>query len=330
MRGEQLRAGERFRDSGRFRPAIGLATRDSHRGYSGFVRQQLQLDDGRMVRIVGEPAQGTRHQVLFGVLPEQEEPVVVKVERIPGALARECAALDWLGEVSPGSAPRLIDFTDAILAGERVTCLVMDRHSGRVPDTVAGWKRMGAAVARLAEVGYPRHVLPVKQTDAFVQAHVDRIGELGARLDPFVHAIKDWTELTHRSLPRSSVLVLTHGDPGPGNYLHTDSTGVLIDWEEAQVAPLGLDLGRLMFIALLGSGPSGFVARDQQERMRAVAEGYLNTVRDVWTPEPEELRWWLSVAAIQFVHRRWQLDGRPAPWEHVAHVLTSALNEQIA
>lgn len=84
-----------------------------------------------------------------------------------------------------------------------------------------------------------------------------------------------------------------------------------------------------MFIALLGSGPSGFVARDQQEHMRAAADGYLNTIRHLWSPTREELRWWLSVAAVQFVHRRWQLNGRPAPWEHAAQVLTSALTNRL-
>lgn len=55
---------------------------------------------------------------------------------------------------------------------------------------------------------------------------------------------------------------MTHGDPGPGNFLDDGADGTLVDWEDAVVAPRGLDLGRASFIALLGSGPKGFVARD--------------------------------------------------------------------
>lgn len=302
-----------------------MATEDFLHHTHGLVCQQLELDGGSVVRLSGEPAQGTRHRVLLGMLQDREQPVVVKVERVSGALRRECAALDWLGSISSGIAPRLIEFGDGMLAGERVTCLVMERHAGSAPDTVAGWRRMGAALAQLAEVGYTEHVLPIKQPRAFVEDHVDRIEELGPQLEPFVRSIRDWTELVHRPGPVSSPLVLTHGDPGPGNYLDTNPTGMLIDWEDAQVAPLGLDLARLMFIALLGSGPSGFVVRNQKERMRAAADGYLSRVRDSWAPTPGELRWWLSVAGIQFVHRRWKLGGRPAPWEHAAQVLACAL-----
>jgi aminoglycoside phosphotransferase (APT) family kinase protein len=191
---------------------------------------------------------------------------------------------------------------------------------------------MGAAFAAVAGVPCPSDRLPVIDSAEFCRAHVARIDELGGRLQPFVREISDWTELSHRGLPISTPLVLTHGDPGPGNYLDSDASGTLIDWEEAHVAPLGLDLGRLIFIALLGSGPQGYVARDHQSRASSAAAGYLGVVRPRWSPSGEELRWWVSVAAIQFIHRRWERGGRPAPWEHAAEVLapTLAVSPQLA
>jgi hypothetical protein len=86
----------------------------------------------------------------------------------------------------------------------------------------------------------------------------------------------------------------------------------LIDWEEAQVAPRGLDLARAMFIALLGVGPSDYQARDHARRSRAVAVGYLACLGGSWAPEADELRSWLAVAGVQFAHRRMKRAGHPA------------------
>ncbi len=282
------------------------------------------IDAGPTVWLDGEPAQGTRHRILFGLLPDGNEPVVVKVERIPGALDRERVALAWLGQTQPSLAPSLVAFGEASLGAERVTCLVTTRCRGSSPTTRAGWRRMGSTVAQLAELGYPDDSLPVLDHAEFVQAHRERISGLGSRLDPFVGTIRDWSQLSQRTLPASTALALTHGDPGPGNYLDTGSSGLLIDWEEAHVAPLGLDVARLIFIALLGSGPAGYIGRDHQARATAATTGYLSAIQHRWLPTSNELRWWLSVAGIQFVHRRWQLGG-PAPWESAAEVLASAL-----
>ncbi len=260
----------------------------------------------------------------IGRLEDGKEPVVVKVEQNPSALERKRAALVWLAQTQPGLAPTPIAFGDAILGPERVTCLVTNRCRGSSPTTVAGWRRMGGMVARLADLGYPEHILPSLYPDQFIQAHRERISELGSRLDLVAASVPDWTELGHRTLPGTTALTLTHGDPGPGNYLDTGWSGRLIDWEEAHVAPLGLDLARLMFIALLGSGPAGYVARDHRARAAAVTAGYLSAIQHRWLPTSDELRWWLSVAGIQFIHRRWHLGG-PAPWQQAAAVLASAL-----
>lgn len=286
---------------------------------------KLEIEKGRTVQLDGRPAQGSRHEILFGVMADSGEQVVVKVERIPGALERERTVLAWLGATQPGVAPKLVAFGEASLNGDRITCLVTERSRGSAPNTLEGWKRMGCALAQLADLGHPDHGLPFIGTRDFVRAHSQRISDLGSLLNPFVELLPDWEELCGRALPDSTPIVLTHGDPGPGNYLDDGTTGMLIDWEDAHVAPLGLDLGRLVFIALLGSGPAGYRARDQEARSRFVAAGYLNALARPWVPARKEVRWWVSVAAIQFIHRRWQLNGQPAPWEQAAAVLVTAL-----
>lgn len=47
----------------------------------------IELDDGQVIHVTERPAQGTRHEVLFGVLESTGEKVVVKLERIAGSLA---------------------------------------------------------------------------------------------------------------------------------------------------------------------------------------------------------------------------------------------------
>lgn len=278
--------------------------------------------------IDGRPAQGTQHEIMFGVLAESGERVVIKVERIAGALDRERKALSWLETAAPGVAPMLLASGSTTLDGQRVSCLITERCLGAPPQTLDGWEQLGGVLARLAEVGRPHGLLPTLRPDEFVNQHTARIRELGSRLDPFVESIPDWTALRERRLPDSTTMVLTHGDPGPGNYLDTGAGGVLVDWEQAQISPIGLDLARSMFIALLGAGPQGYQGRDHRARSRAVARGYLSTVANHWRPTTQELRWWLSVAAIQFVHHRWQHGGRPAPWEQAAKILSIALNNE--
>jgi Phosphotransferase enzyme family len=294
--------------------------------YCSPVLQRLVIDGGLVVNLDGRPAQGTRHEIMFGVLADGGRSVVVKVERIPGALDRERTALAWLETAAPGLAPILVGFGNTTLGGEQITCLLTERCAGSPPATVDGWERMGAALARLSEVGYPDHLLPRRGPGELVKEHASRVQELGARLDPFIEPVSDWAALTRRPLPESTMMVLTHGDPGPGNYLDSASTGILVDWEHAQISPIGVDLGRLMFIALLGSGPEGYQATDHQARCRAAAHGYLNTVANHWRPTTEDIRWWLSVAAIQFTHGRWRAGGRPAPWQHAAQILPAALS----
>ncbi len=148
------------------------------------ARNRLTIDDGPTVRLDGEPAQGSRHKILFGALADGDARVVVKVERIPGALERERAVLAWLAAARPGVAPR----PDRVwpgdpggsaghLSGERT-------RAGIAAETEAGWRRMGGAVASLAELGYPKDGVPVFDQDAFAKAHAERVTDLGSRAGP--------------------------------------------------------------------------------------------------------------------------------------------------
>lgn len=288
------------------------------------MNELLQMCDGLTVQLRDRPAQGTRHDVVFGVVVETGKPVAVKFERIPGTLGRERSALACLG-ASDGPVPRLPASGSAILGDERVECVVSERRPGSPPANADGWRRMGRAHAVLAERRDLPAELPAFDRATFGQMHARRIRDLGGLLAPRVASIPDWRNLASAEVPGSPPQVITHGDPGPGNFLDDGRGGSVVDWEEAQIAPRGLDLARLVLIALLGSGPSGYVARDHDRRARAVSEGYFRVLRDDWRPSQAEWRWWTAVAGIQFAYRRWQLGGKPAPWEEAVDVLLTAL-----
>jgi hypothetical protein len=127
---------------------------------------------------------------------------------------------------------------------------------------------------------------------------------------------------------------VTHGDPGPGNFIDDGVEGTLIDWEDAVVAPRGLDLGRARFIALLGIGPEGWVGEepvaragdgeDPVARADAIAAGFLAEIDPC--PDAEELAWWLGVAGVQFAYWRRERAGAPGvlPWLDAVAALESA------
>ncbi len=293
------------------------------------MQSELEIEGGPTVRLLSRPAQGTRHEVHFGVLLATGEPVVVKLEGIPGALEREKQALEQLG-ADPTPAPRLLAAGTTWIQGQRRVCLVTERRAGETPMTDDGWRRMGRAFARLGSSSAPTSPLPVLDHATFGRQHAHRINDLGEHLASLKAAVDDWPFLVVGEVPEISPLVLTHGDPGPGNFLDDGHDGTLLDWEDAHIAPQGLDLARLVFIALLGSGPSGFQARDHQSRARSVIDGYLSETKHTWQPDRAAARWWTTVAGVQFIHRRWESGGQPAPWEDAAHVLETALAHDLS
>jgi Phosphotransferase enzyme family. len=98
---------------------------------------------------------------------------------------------------------------------------------------------MGRAHARLSDLRHPRHGLTVLDPITFGRQHAQRISDLGDRLARLTGSIPDWEHLTFPDVPASPPLVITHGDPGPGNYLDDGDQETLIDWEEAPIAPAG-------------------------------------------------------------------------------------------
>ena len=289
-----------------------------------FAMAALTLADGSVIDLDGHPSQGTRHRVLRGRLRETGERVIVKVELVSGALEVERLALVWVGDHGV-RVPRLITESECPLMDAPARCLVIEAITGEAPETTEEWNLLGRGLASLAAVPVAGSPLRIEAHDAFLAAHEARIRDLGR---PALEALGG---AQARQLPTSAPvsgcnpLVVTHGDPGPGNFLVTAAGGVLLDWEEAHVAPRGLDLARSVFIALAGVGPEGYAGREHAERARAVAAGYLAAVD--WRPDAAELRWWLTVAGIQFAHRRWERRGqaRVLPWQDALTVLRSAL-----
>jgi aminoglycoside phosphotransferase len=286
----------------------------------------LSLTDGTTIGDLSRPLQGTRHRVVFGVDEASGGEVVAKIELIPGALEPERRALQWL-TAQRGPAPRLLVAGRLDAAGEHpgAVCLVSDRAVGETPTSADGWWRMGRALAGLSRLPWQASALETLDHDDFLGFHERRVDDLD-------HATGGDLSETLPAVPSGyagSPLIVTHGDPGPGNFLDDGSGGTLIDWEDAQVAPRGLDLGRAIFIALAGSGPEGYVPSEQASRAGAVAGGFLAEAND-WSPSPDEVRWWVSVAGVQFAHRRLERAGDPGvlPWLEAIAVLESALTRE--
>ena len=291
------------------------------------VPEFLVIAGGPTVQLLDRPAQGTGHEVHYGRVVPSGRRVVVKLGRTTGALERERLALAWLSGRRQDIVPKLIAAGTALLGGRQVACLVTERRRGSPPVTIDGWERMGKAHAQMADLPSASG-LPRIETEAFGRDHARRIAELGDRLSPLADSIHDWEQLAAGQVPGTPPLVLTHGDPGPGNFLDDGTSGTIIDWEQAHLAPQGLDIARLFFIALLGAGPTGYIKSDLQARANAAVAGYLESSR--WRPSDSEARWWTAVAGIQFIHRRWELGNHPAPWEEAGQVLERTLTATLS
>jgi aminoglycoside phosphotransferase len=282
----------------------------------------LRLTDGTTITGLSEPPQGIRHRVFLGVEESSGREVAAKIELMNGALEAERLALQWLTEQDV-PAPRLRVAGTLDDSGEYpgASCLVVDRVVGERPTSLEGWGRLGRAVARLSLIPWEGSGLTTLDHGAFRDLHERRVADLdmalgrdlGATLPPLPHSYFE------------SPMTVTHGDPGPGNFIDDGAEGTLIDWEDTVVAPRGLDLGRARFIALPGVGPDGWVAEEPAARADAVAAGFLAEVDQA--PGEEELDWWLGVAGVQFAHWRLERAGAPGvlPWLDAVTALESAL-----
>ena len=109
-------------------------------------------------------------------------------------------------------------------------------------------------------------------------------------------------------------LVLTHGDPGSGNYLDHPDGGVILDWETASISPCGIDAGRAAFIALLDNAHTGI----PEQLHTAVVDGYRDGLTAGCALDRETLGAATVVAGLQFIHGRHVQPLRPERTERVA------------
>ena len=256
---------------------------------------------------------GLAHRVFFGAERGSRFPIVVKIEQVPGCLEIEHRALVWLFDRKV-DVPRVHWFGSGRIGDEQMApCLVTERIDGTPPHSPSSWSRMGRTIQRLEGVPCRGSGLPILDEAQFVSSHQEKINALRDRL----------ASVPCSEPPPLGPLIVTHGDPGNGNYLESDTRAVLIDWEQAQVAPRGLDLARAVFIALLRAAHSD--SRDLGNA-RAVITGYLNSSN--WNPTTSEMKWWLEVAGMQIVHNRWLRSDQPnvPSWQDAAIVLEGALS----
>ncbi len=274
-----------------------------------------ELSDGYGVDHLEPAPTGLEHRVFFGVEAGSRNPVVLKLERIPGRLGVEHRALSWLYQKEV-DVPRVHWFGTGRVGDEPFArCLVTERIDGKHAESPASWRRMGVALQRLEGAPWRGSDLPIFEEAEFVSSHRDKITALGDRLAPAARC---------EPTPPLGPLVVTHGDPGNGNYLESEKRAVLIDWERAHVAPRGLDVARAAFIGLLRAAHSG--SKDLRHAQGVIA-GYLE--RSDWNPTTSEMKWWLEVAGVQVVHNRWLRSDQPEvpPWQEAAIVLEAALSD---
>ncbi|MFC4243401.1 aminoglycoside phosphotransferase family protein [Gryllotalpicola reticulitermitis] len=211
----------------------------------------LSLEDGHVVELGERTTGGTKNETRYGTIGTRA--VVVKIQRAHGRLRNEEAALDFLAAAGV-RVPRVV------VSGttpDGYPYLVITRENGVRTTTPEGWWRFGRDLASLLDVSTDSCPLPCITAAEFVTDHRDRLNLVRPLL---TRALADEIDKAIAVVSGTTRLVVTHGDPGSGNYLDpgdNDGVGVLLDWETASVSPFGLDLGRAAFIGLMDLGRSG-------------------------------------------------------------------------
>lgn len=278
----------------------------------------LELTDGFTVSQLTPASGGQNNWVFFGRSRDSEE-VVAKVEGTAGRLEAEHRALSWTARhgVAVPRVYRWGEIRSGQYRGSR--CLVLERVRGRRPSTSFDWQRMGTCLAGLVRLPVASSGIRLVGADDAVRDHKRITAMLAAQL-PRVQAAVVERAVAAASVPAMSRPVLSHGDPGPGNFLVNDQgPDHLIDWETAQATPLGLDPARAAILALLGADPADCGLAKRQAA--AVWHGYAKSAG--WQPETDVTRWWLTVAGVQFLAGRWlqRRKARVRPWRDAVTVL---------
>ncbi|GAA4154393.1 hypothetical protein GCM10022286_01910 [Gryllotalpicola daejeonensis] len=270
----------------------------------------LELAGGTLVTLGHRTAGGSKNETRYGVMADGRE-VVVKTQRNHGRLREEAAALTFLGARGV-RAPKVIA---AATGPDSSEVLVLSREAGERPVTPDGWRRFGRDLATLASVDTAGWPLATVSAAEFAGDHDRRLsvvahlldGELRREISAAIERVADVHDL-----------VITHGDPGSGNYLDDGEQGTLIDWETASLSPFGLDIGRAVFIGLLDLGRTGI----RRALVAALIDGY----RANLTVELDDhvLRAWTIIAGLQFIHGRHVRPLRPDRTPQVAAEVLAA------
>lgn len=210
------------------------------------VISTLTLPGGQKVHLGDRTQGGSKNHTRYGTL-DTGQPVVVKVQATHGQLRREEAALTFATD--QGLPTPSVVGSSTTPDGDFF--LVLTKEAGVRTNQPDGWQRMGHDYARLASGAITDCPLPTIRPEEFAADHADRLATIKPLLASQAHdEIREAIE--HFATTRE--LVLTHGDPGSGNYLDHQSGGTILDWETASIAPYGIDVGRAAFIALLDLG----------------------------------------------------------------------------
>lgn len=261
--------------------------------------QAIWLDDGCRVDL-GEPTSGgSKNDTRLGQIGSQR--VVVKIERAHGRLIEEAQALRYLA-AHRIRVPRVLA-SGVTPDGDQF--LVLSHEPGVRPISADGWERFGRDLAALLEVPTDGCTFPRVTTTEFVEDHRERLNLVRALL---TQELADQISRAILRIAGVERLVVTHGDPGSGNYLDDETNqGVLLDWETATVSPCGLDLGRAVFIGLMDLGRTGI----PEQLVTALTRGYLDHVSRMVALAPELLPAWTTIAGLQFIHGRHTQPLRP-------------------
>lgn len=265
-----------------------------HRAEYGCGVDLLELRDGRMIELGDRATNGSKNETRFGSLDGQ--PVVVKIQSAHGDPRREEQALTFLA-TAPLRVPKVVG------CGTTPTgrpFLAISREDGTHTETPAGWARFGRDLAALASVAVNDCPLRRVPIDEFLADHHERLATVR---DIASSGVADEIEVALSRIAAVDRVVLTHGDPGSGNYLDSgadDRPGVLLDWETATVSPLGLDLGRAAFICMLDLHHTGVPDQLYPELIR----GYLEDSELAGQFDRPLVSAWIAIAALQFIHGR--------------------------
>jgi hypothetical protein len=274
-------------------------------GYGARV-EEIAVGDRRVIEL-GEPiVGGSKNNARFGRVGQER--VVVKVQGTYGRLREEEEALRFLAGHGV-CVPRVVD-SGVIEDGGRF--LAVSQDVGAPSLTAEGWTRCGHDFAGLIDVPIQACPFPRVTTADFVADHRERLDLVRSLLeDDVVQAISS----AIAQIAGTGRLVVTHGDPGGGNYLDNPSgRGVLLDWETASVSPLGLDLGRAAFIGLLDLWQTGI----PEELSSAFIHGYTSRSATAGELRGDLLHAWIIIGGLQFIHGRYTQPLMPERTPQVA------------